>query len=179
MQKLFIAAVVFSFISFLSVKADVDLSKPLDLKFTSVDGQAVDFSKLRGKVVLVDFWATWCPPCVAISPDIVGLYKKYHSQGLDIVGISMDTDKKAMLDFIKKEGAPWPQYFENSDQDNVIAVKYGINSLPTLWLIDKKGLVVDPNFQDNWVTGFGIPRETPPETFKKLDAAIEKQLQAH
>ena len=56
--------------------------------------------------MLVDFWATWCPPCVAISPDILGLYKKYHDKGFEIVGVSADSDKQALLNFVKKEGAP-------------------------------------------------------------------------
>jgi len=178
MQKLILTAFLFCFIPLLTAKGEPDLTKPLDLKFTSVDGKTVDLSKMRGKVVLVDFWATWCPPCVAIAPDIVALYKKYHSQGLEVVGISMDTDKKAMLDFVKEEGAPWPQYFENSDQDNVIAVKYGVDSFPTVWLVNKKGYVADANFRDKWATLFGLERVTSPETMKKLEAEIEKQLKA-
>jgi thiol-disulfide isomerase/thioredoxin len=160
----------------LGARAEVDFSKPLDLKFTAVDGRQVDLSQLRGKVVLVDFWATWCPPCVAISPDILGLYKKYHDQGFEIIGVSADTDKQALINFTKKEGAPWPQYFETS-QDNVLLEKLGIDSFPTLWLVDKKGVVVDSNFRELWAVGKGIPMGgTPAATLAKIDAAIEKQL---
>ena len=160
----------------LSVQAAVDFSKPLDLKFTAVDGRQVDLAQLRGKVVLIDFWATWCPPCVAISPDIAGLYKKYHDKGFEVIGVSADSDKQALINFVKKEGAPWPQYFETS-QDNVLLEKLGIDSFPTLWLVDKKGVVVDSNFRELWAVGNGIPTGgTPPATLAKIDAAIEKQL---
>ena len=124
-------------------QSSMDLSKPLDLKFTAIDGRGVDLSKMRGKVVLIDFWATWCPPCRAISPDIVGIYNKYHQQGFDVIGVSVDSDKGAVLDFIKKEGAEWPQYFDGQGADNAITTKYGVDSFPTLWLIDKKGNLRD------------------------------------
>jgi thiol-disulfide isomerase/thioredoxin len=157
-------------------QAAVDFSKPLDLKFTAVDGRKVDLAQMRGKVVLIDIWATWCPPCVAISPDIVGLYKKYHSQGFEVIGISADSDKKALIDFTKKEGAPWPQYFETS-MDNVLLQKLGVDSFPTLWLVGKDGMVVDRNFRVLWTGTGGIaPGGTPSATIKKLDAALEKQL---
>src|SRR5439155_17368912 len=67
--------------------------KPLDLKFTAVDGKEFDLAKLRGKVVLVDFWATWCGPCRMEMPHVIDAYKKLHEKGFEIVGISLDSSK--------------------------------------------------------------------------------------
>ncbi|MEI9998274.1 MAG: TlpA disulfide reductase family protein [Verrucomicrobiota bacterium] len=93
-------------------------AKPLDLKFTAIDGRPVDLAQLRGKVVLIDFWATWCAPCKIITPDMLALYKKYHDQGFDVVGMSVDTDKKAAQDYIAKEGIPWPEFFDRHRQEH-------------------------------------------------------------
>ncbi len=99
-HKLLLCAFLLSFAVLPVACAQVDQTKPLDLKFTAVDGRKVDLSELRGKVVLIDFWATWCPPCRLIAPDILATYKKYHSQGLEVIGVSVDSDKGALLDFV-------------------------------------------------------------------------------
>ena len=133
--------------------------KPFELKYTAVDGTKVDLAQMRGKAVLIDFWATWCPPCVAEMPDVVKAYQKYHGQGLEIVGVSLDQDKDEMLAFTKKNGMPWPQYFDGEGlESNAISRSFGIDSIPTMWLIDKKGMLVNS------------------EAGQDLDANIEKLL---
>jgi len=117
-------------------------AKPLDLKYTAVDGRAVDLSQLRGKVVLVDFWATWCPPCREEVPNVVTAYKKYHDQGFEVVGISLDQDKDALESFVKDKGMAWPQYFDGKGWDNEISSRFGIDAIPAMWLLDKKGMLV-------------------------------------
>jgi len=182
MHKLFLAVLFFCCLPLSMAKAEVDFSKPLDLKFTAVDGRKVDLAKLRGKVVLIDFWATWCPPCRIISPDIVALYKKYHRQGLEIIGISADSDKGALRDFVKKEGAPWPQYF-GENGDTTLIDQLGVEQFPTLWLVNKKGIVVSTElFRRVWTQDGILPRKqdgsTSDDVIEKLHAAIEKQLKA-
>ena len=157
--------------------ADVDFKKPLDLKFTAIDGRNVDLSQLRGKVVLIDFWATWCPPCLTISPHLLDLYKKYHSQGLEIVGLSADSDKSALKKYLKEKETPWPEYFDDSG-DQLLFQRLGVDSFPTLWLLDRKGIVVNPNFRDLWGDGVGIANTIPPATLARVDAAIAQQLKA-
>lgn len=117
---------------------------PLELKYTAVDGTEVDVSKLRGKVVLIDFWATWCGPCVAAVPDVVAAYKQYHDQGFEVVGVSLDDDKNRLLAFTQKHGMVWPQAFDGGDPDSPISTGFGIESIPTMWLLDKKGMLVAP-----------------------------------
>lgn len=125
------------------IKATADLkTKPLDLKFTAVDGREVDVSKLQGKVVLIDFWATWCGPCVAELPNVLKAYKELHPKGFEIVGISLDSDKAELEGFVKERGMEWPQYFDGKGWQNQISSKYGIQSIPTMWLLNKKGMVV-------------------------------------
>ena len=126
-----------------SIKATADLkTKPLDLKFTAVDGREVDLSKMQGKVVLIDFWATWCGPCVAELPNVLKAYKELHPKGFEIVGISLDSDKAKLESFVKERGMEWPQYFDGKSWRNEISSKYGINSIPAMWLVNKKGMVV-------------------------------------
>jgi thiol-disulfide isomerase/thioredoxin len=118
------------------------LSKPLDLKYTAVDGTEVDLSKLRGKVVLIDFWATWCPPCREEVPEVVAVYQKYHDKGFEIVGVSLDQSKDALLLFTKANGMIWPEYFDGKGWSNDISSRFGIDMLPAKWIVDKNGMVV-------------------------------------
>ncbi|HZZ72184.1 MAG TPA: thioredoxin-like domain-containing protein [Pirellulales bacterium] len=126
------------------IKTVLELAeKPVDLKFTAVDGREVDFTKLKGKVVLVDFWATWCGPCVASLPEVKELYKKYHDDGLEIVGISFDQEKDKLTKFVDLKEMPWPQYFDGKAWQNELGQKYGISAIPVMWLIGKDGKVID------------------------------------
>ncbi len=124
------------------------MGKPLDIKFKAVDGREVDLAAMKGKVVLVDFWATWCGPCVAELPHVLEAYTKMHDKGFEIVGISLDEDKGKLESFVKEKEIAWPQYFDGQGWKNAVSQKYGINSIPAMWLVDKKGNLVDMNARD-------------------------------
>ncbi len=119
----------------------VKVGDSLDIKFTALDGREVDLAKMRGKVVLLDFWATWCGPCIGELPHVLEAYQKFHDKGFEIVGISFDKDKGALERLTKEKGMTWPQYFDGKAWKNDFGVKYGIHGIPTMWLIDKEGRV--------------------------------------
>ena len=119
------------------------LGNPVAIAFEAVDGRKVDVAKMKGKVVLIDFWATWCGPCVAELPNVKKTYAKYHKKGFEIVGISLDSNKGKLTNFVEDNDMPWPQQFDGKGWKNQYAVEFGIQGIPAMWLIDKKGNLVD------------------------------------
>jgi thiol-disulfide isomerase/thioredoxin len=118
------------------------IGRPLDLQFETIDGSPVDLAVLRGKVVLVDFWASWCPDCIRETPMIRSVYQKYKDKGFAVIGISLDKDRQAMSNYIEKKLIPWPQYFDGKGWANDLATRFGIRAIPELWLINQRGEVV-------------------------------------
>ena len=119
------------------------VGRPLSIEFKAADGRAVNLTTLSNKVVLVDFWATWCPGCVALSPEVKKLYEQFHAKGFDVVGINFDDDTNQVQRFINEEGVAWPQYVGGRGPENKFGREYSINAIPAVWLVDRKGIVRD------------------------------------
>ncbi len=118
---------------------------PMEIEGTLLDGTAFDQKSLAGKVVLVDFWATWCGPCVAEIPNMIDQYEKYHDKGFEIVGISLDEDRAAVEGFVKEAKIPWPILFAGKGWGDPVASFYGITGIPQLILIGRDGNVITLN----------------------------------
>ena len=123
------------------LKAEM-IGKPVDIRFTATDGSTVDTQALRGMVVLVDFWASWCPDCIREMPTVRKTYQKYQGKGLSIIGISLDKDEQALANFVAKKLIPWPQYFDGKGWETELATKYAVRAIPEMWLINQQGAVV-------------------------------------
>jgi len=120
-----------------------------DFNENDLQDNALSIAKYKGKVVLVDFWATWCPPCVASVPEIQKVYNKYHDKGFEVVGISLDEEKDALEKFVKQRKLPWPQHFDGKRFDGPLALKYGVNVAPTTYLVGRDGKILKRLTQKN------------------------------
>jgi len=122
------------------------LGKPVEIKGTMLDGRLFDRASVQGKVVLLDFWATWCPPCMQEFPNVKQNYEKYHDKGFEVVGVSLDQSGEDLLKFLETEKVAWPILFakEKKDQywNNPLAVYYGVNAIPCAILTNQKGEVI-------------------------------------
>ena len=127
-------------------------NKPLTLAGVKPDGQPFSTEQWKGKVILVDFWATWCGPCKEELPRVKKAYADFHDKGLEIVGVSCDQNVEDLNGFLTvNKDMPWPQLFDASKPGwHDLAKQYGIEGIPTMFLIDKKGVVRSVEARENF-----------------------------
>lgn len=130
------------------------------IKVVTTSGQTVTLANYKGYVLIIDFFASWCHPCVNSIPHLLDINNKYHKQGLQVLGLSLDEDKDDLVDFITPKKLNYPVALA----DEELQTAYGLRSIPTLVLIDKKGVVADIYLGLN------------DESVKGLEAAIKKLL---
>lgn len=121
------------------------VGKAIPLTGKSASGDAVDVSKYRGRVVLVQFWATWCEPCKADMPTLKDMLQKYGQSGFSIIGVNLDSSQREMAQYVQENRLAWPQIFEEGGLDSRPANELGILTLPTMILIGPDGKVVNRN----------------------------------
>jgi thiol-disulfide isomerase/thioredoxin len=143
------------------------IGKPMEVFGQTMDGKPLDWKAYRGKVVLVDFWFTGCPPCRDELPNVKRLYKLYHDRGFDVVGISVDESREELETFLHEEQVPWTNIFDSKGQDeHPMAEHYGVMSFPTVILVGKDGKVVSFDARgeqlEEWLTKLLGPAGEPP-----------------
>jgi thiol-disulfide isomerase/thioredoxin len=129
-------------------------NKPLTVAGTTLDGKPFTTADWKGKVILVEFWATWCGPCMAEMPRIIKTYSDYHAKGLEIVGVNNDFSADDLKNFLSQHpDVAWPQLFDAASAAqqnwNSITLGYGIHGIPQMFLIDKKGIVRTTDARQN------------------------------
>ncbi|MBF2707709.1 TlpA family protein disulfide reductase [Flavobacterium soyangense] len=107
----------------------------------------ISLKESLGKVTIVDFWASWCAPCRAENPNVVALYKEFHSKGLNIVGVSLDRDAAKWKEAIAKDKLTWIQVSHLKFWDEPIAAQYGVQQIPSTFILDATGKIVAQNLR--------------------------------
>ncbi len=130
-------------------------AKPEYTLANAVDGETLTNEDLQGKIVVMDFWATWCGPCMAAMPHMLEVQKEYSDKGVQVVGISLDKDAETLLGTIKEHGLSWPNHY---DEDRTITKQFGVKGIPTIYIMSPEGVVL-------WR---GHPSQ--------MDAALEKAM---
>ena len=131
----------------LRFKKTLNLVRP-QFPLKTIDGKDFNIANLKGKIVLVDFWASWCGPCRRENPNLVAMYKKYKSKGLEIVSVSLDEDFKKWEEAISTDGLIWPNHISDlAGWNSYVISEFGIPSIPYAMVLDRNGLLLAQNLR--------------------------------
>ncbi|MEI6061522.1 MAG: TlpA disulfide reductase family protein [Bacteroidota bacterium] len=126
------------------ILSNVQKGKPApEFSMNDTTGKPVSLASFKGRIVLVDFWASWCGPCRAENPNVLAAYKKYNSKGFTVLGVSLDDNKAKWTAAIAKDGLTWTHVSDLAHWQNAVAKQYGVMSIPANFLLDKEGKILD------------------------------------
>ncbi len=151
------------------------VGKPFELAFTEATrGTPITMADLKGKVVVIDFWATWCGPCIAEMPKMKKLYAEYKNKGVEFIGVSLDQPKEKggldkLKDYVAKNGIEWPQYYQGNYWQSEFSSSWEIHSIPCVFLVDAEGNLAS-------VEARGKLETLIPEYLEKANAGASKAV---
>ena len=146
MKKLFLVALIL--MGSLVGRAQLKIGAAVpEIELVNEKDSIVKLSSFSGKVVLIDFWASWCAPCRAANPYIQQLYKKYKAKGFEVFAVSLDVKKDAWLKAVKKDKLTYTQVIDSGGWNSKVAERYFVDQLPTNFLLDKTGKIVAINLE--------------------------------
>ena len=142
------------------------VGKPFELEFKdAIQGTSIATKELKGKVIVIDFWATFCEPCVAAMPALKELYARYRGQGVEFIGVNLDAPKEEggldlLKEFVARNNIAWPQYYQGNGWESAFSRSWGIDAIPAMFVVDQNGILVS-------VDAYGRLEEILPEVLKK------------
>ena len=131
------------------------------LNFKATDGTHITSEALKGRIVIIDFWATWCGPCIRAMPHMIKLNNEYASRGVQIIGVSLDTDRGDLEKYVRRQKLPWPQHYDGRGWKSPLVKAFGVRGIPRIYLLSPEGEVL-------WV---GHPNN--------LDAQLQSAMKTH
>lgn len=159
-----------------TAQAAVEVGDTPSFEVKALDGSKLSLEQYRGKIIIVDFWATWCGPCMAEAEHMVKINTEFGPQGVQFVGVSLDDDERALRSVIKDKKFDWPQFYDGAGWGNRLAKEWGVKSIPATFILDPEGKVVwkgHPARIDEALAK--AMRDTPPSA---IDPALARATQA-